>query len=113
MSAYFGALGAQTTKGVSPPLNTTDYSSYVRQLPPPSKVDGYFWVIGGAATVPSLKAFESVYGPISAKKFVGNLFFATPGSYQQLAPRINGAYVGGFGNAPDLKSAIPYNKIIG
>jgi branched-chain amino acid transport system substrate-binding protein len=113
MIADFCAVGGKVVKRVAPPLNTTDYSSYVRQLPPPSKVDGYFWVIGGAGTVPSLKAFESVYGQISNKKFIGNLFFATPGSYEQLAPRINGAYVGGFGNAPDLKSAIPYTKIIG
>ena len=98
---------------VAPPLNTTDYSSYVRQLPAPSKVDGYFWVIGGSGTVPSLKAYESVYGAISKTKFIGNLFFATPGSYEQLAPRISGAYVGGFGNAPDLKTAIPYSKVIG
>jgi branched-chain amino acid transport system substrate-binding protein len=113
MIADFCAVGGKVVKRVAPPLNTTDYSSYVRQLPPPNKVDGYFWVIGGAGTVPSLKAFESVYGPISAKKFIGNLFFATPGSYEQLAPRIDGAYVGGFGNAPDLKTAIPYSKIIG
>jgi branched-chain amino acid transport system substrate-binding protein len=113
MIADFCAVGGKIVKRVAPPLNTTDYSPYVRQLPPPSKVDGYFWVIGGSGTVPSLKAFESVYGPISAKKFVGNLFFATPGSYQTLAPRINGAYVGGFGNAPDLKSAARYNAIIG
>ena len=113
MIADFCAVGGQVVKRIAPPLNTTDYSSYVRQLPPPSKVDGYFWVVGGSGTVPSLKAYESVYGRISAKKFVGNLFFATPGSYQQLAPRINGAYVGGFGNAPDLKSAGAYNKIIG
>jgi branched-chain amino acid transport system substrate-binding protein len=113
MIADFCAVGGNIVKRVAPPLNTTDYSSYVRQLPSPDKVDGYFWVIGGSGTVPSLKAFESVYGPISKTKFIGNLFFATPGSYEQLAPRINGAYVGGFGNAPDLKTAIPYSKIIG
>jgi branched-chain amino acid transport system substrate-binding protein len=113
MIADFCALGGKVLKRVAPPLGTTDYSSYVRQLPSPDKVDGYFWVIGGSGTVTSLKAYESVYGPISAKKFVGNLFFATPGSYEQLAPRIDGAYVGGFGNAPDLKTAIPYSKVIG
>ncbi len=113
MIADFCAVGGNVVKRVAPPLGTTDYSSYVRQLPPPAQVDGYFWVIGGSGTVPSLKAFESVYGPISPKKFIGNLFFATPGSYEQLAPRINGAYVGGFGNAPDWVAAGPYNKIIG
>ena len=57
---------AQITKRVFPPLNTTDYSSYVQQLPAPSKVDGYFWVVGGTGTVPSLKAFEAAYGPLTA-----------------------------------------------
>jgi branched-chain amino acid transport system substrate-binding protein len=112
MIADFCALGGQIVKRVFPPLNNADYATYVRQLPPPSKVDGYFWVIGGN-TLGSLKAYEAAYGPISKQKFIGNLFFSTPGSYEQLAPRINGAYVGGFGNAPDLKSAEKYNAIIG
>src|SRR5581483_6905420 len=50
--ADFCAVGGQITKRVFPPLNTTDYSSYVRQLPAPDKVDGYFWVVGGTGTVP-------------------------------------------------------------
>jgi len=52
MIADFCAAGGQITKRVFPPLNTTDYSSYARQLPPPSQVDGYFWVVGGSGTVP-------------------------------------------------------------
>src|ERR1051325_3488676 len=75
MIADFCAAGGQITKRVFPPLNTTDYSSFARQLPPPSKVDGYFWVVGGSGTVPSLKAFEQAYGPLSAKNVIGNLFF--------------------------------------
>ena len=42
--ADFCAMGGQITKRVFPPLNTTDYSPFIRQLPPPSQVDGYFWV---------------------------------------------------------------------
>ena len=61
--ADFCAVGGKITKRVFPPLNTTDYSSYVRQLPPPDQVDGYFWVVGGTGTEPSLKAFEQAYGP--------------------------------------------------
>src|SRR5438309_666620 len=97
MIADFCAVGGQITKRVFPPLNTTDYSSYVRQLPPPSKVDGYFWVVGGSGTVPSLKAFQQAYGPLSAKKVIGNLFFEVTGNFQQVAPQVSGAYVGGFG----------------
>jgi branched-chain amino acid transport system substrate-binding protein len=37
--ADFCAAGGRVTKRVFPPLNTTDYSSYVRQLPSPDDVD--------------------------------------------------------------------------
>ena len=109
MIADFCAVGGQITKRVFPPLNTTDYSSYVRQLPPPNKVDGYFWVVGGTGTVASLKAFEQAYGPLKAKKFVGNLFFGVAGNFQSIAPRINGAYVGGFGT-PGIDYQTPAAK---
>jgi branched-chain amino acid transport system substrate-binding protein len=97
MITDFCAVGGQITKRVFPPLGTTDYSSFVRQLPPPSKVDGYFWVVGGTGTIASLKAFEQAYGPLKAKQFIGNLFFGVAGNYQSIAPRISGAYTGGFG----------------
>ena len=45
--ADFCAIGGQITKRVFPPLNTTDYAPFVRQLPAPNQVDGYFWVVGG------------------------------------------------------------------
>src|SRR5919204_1301488 len=102
--ADFCAIGGQITKRVFPPLNTTDYSSYVRQLPPPSQVDGYFWVVGGTGTDPSLKAFEQAYGNVSPTKISGNLFlwFLTGVA---VAPRLVGSYVGGFGIGPRLKTA--------
>ena len=103
--ADFCAMGGQITKRVFAPLNTTDYAPYVRQLPPPSAVDGYFWTIGGNATGASLKAYEQAYGPTDPKKFVGNLFFAFLGNFAEIAPRLTGAYLGGFGTAPGLKTA--------
>ncbi len=72
--ADFCAIGGEITKRVFPPLNTTDYSSYVRQLPQPGQVDGYFWVVGGTGTGPALKAFEQAYGPIKPTQHSGNLF---------------------------------------
>jgi len=55
--ADFCASGGKIAKRVFPPLNTTDYSSYVRQMPPPDQVDGYFWVVGGTApTRPSRRS---------------------------------------------------------
>jgi branched-chain amino acid transport system substrate-binding protein len=102
--ADFCAIGGQITKRVFPPLNTTDYSSYIQQLPPPDQVDGYFWVVGGSATGVALKAFTQQYGPLDAKKHAGNLFFAFLGNFKEVAPQLIGAYVGGFGTAPGLKT---------
>jgi len=102
--ADFCAMGGKITKRVFPPLNTTDYAPYIRQLPPPNSVDGYFWVIGGTGTGASLKAYEQAYGKTQPKKFIGNLFFAFLGNFSEVAPRLVGAYVGGFGTAPGLQT---------
>jgi branched-chain amino acid transport system substrate-binding protein len=102
--ADFCAIGGKITKRVFPPLNTTDYSSYVRQLPSPDDVDGYFWVVGGTGTDPAFKAFEQAHGTLRAKQHSGNLFlwFLTGAS---VAPKLRGAYIGGFGIGPGLKTA--------
>jgi branched-chain amino acid transport system substrate-binding protein len=102
--ADFCAIGGKITKRVFPPLNTTDYSSYVRQLPSPDDVDGYFWVVGGTGTDPAFKAFEQAHGTLQAEQHSGNLFlwFLTGLS---VAPKLRGAYIGGFGIGPGLKTA--------
>jgi len=102
--ADFCAIGGKITKRVFPPLNTTDYSSYVRQLPRPGQVDGYFWVVGGTGTGPALKAFEQAYGPINPEQHSGNLFLWFLTGKEDVAPRMIGVYVGGFGTAPGLKT---------
>jgi branched-chain amino acid transport system substrate-binding protein len=112
--ADFCAAGGQITSRVFPPLNTTDYSSYAQQLP--SDVDGTFVAVGGAGLIPFLKAYEQAKGPIDSKKFIGNLFWGTPGQFEQLGPRVAGAYIGGAGTAGDLDTpaAQDYaNNIIG
>jgi branched-chain amino acid transport system substrate-binding protein len=103
--ADFCAVGGQITKRVFPPLNNTDYSAFVRQLPRPGTVDGYFWVIGGTGTASSLKAFEQAYGKIDPKQHAGNLFFAFLGADKVVGPKVVGTYVGGFGTGPGLKTA--------
>ena len=103
MIADFCAAGGNIVKRVFPPLNTTDYSSFVRQLPPPSQVDGYFSAVGGSGTPPMLKAFEQAYGKLKATQWIGNLFFFSSGADKVIGPELNGAYVGGFGSSPDLK----------
>ncbi len=112
--ADFCAAGGQITKRVFPPLNTTDYSSYAQQLP--DDVDGTFVAVGGAGLIPFLKAYEQAKGPIDAKKFIGNVFWGTPSQFEQLGPRVAGAYAGGAGTAGDLDTpAAQYyaNDIIG
>jgi len=103
--ADFCAIGGQITKRVFPPLNTTDYAPYVRQLPPPDQVDGYFWVVGGTGTGPAFKAFEQAYGPVKASQHSGNLFLFFLTGFQDVAPRLIGAYMGGFGTAGGLRTA--------
>jgi len=93
--AEFCAVGGKVTKRVYPPLNTTDYSSYVQQLPGPSQVDGYFWAVGGAGLTPSLKAFEQSKGAIKGSQFAGNLFWSHPTQYAELSDRVVGALASG------------------
>ena len=101
--AEFCAVGGNVTKRVFPPLNTTDYSSYAQQMP--TNVDGTFVAVGGAGLIPFLKAYEQAHGPIDGTKFIGNLFWGTPGQFEQLSTRVTGAYVGGAGTAGDLATA--------
>ena len=104
MIADFCAVGGQIVKRVFPPLNTTDYAPFVRQLPPPNQVDGYFWVVGGTGTGATLKAYEQAYGKLDPKQCIGNLFFGFLGADKVVAPKVVGAYVGGFGTGPGLKT---------
>ena len=112
--ADFCAVGGQITKRVYPPLNTTDYSSYVQQLPPPDTIDGTFWVVGGTGTAASLTAYEQAYGKLDPKKNIGNLFFAFLGADKVVGPKVVGSYVGGFGTGPGLKTAQAktYEKVV-
>jgi len=111
--AEFCAVGGNVTKRVFAPLGTTDYSSYAQQLP--TNVDGTFVAVGGAGLIPFLKAYEQAHGPIDGKKFIGNLFWGTPGEFQQLGTRVAGAYLGGAGTSGDLATpaAQAYNKQVG
>jgi branched-chain amino acid transport system substrate-binding protein len=103
--AEFCALGGTINKRVFAPLGTTDFSSYVASLDAPNTVDGTFWTIGGAATLPALKAYEQKYGQINAKQIMGNLFFNTPGTFTDLGLRLAGVYSGSGGTVADIPSA--------
>ncbi len=112
--ADFCASGGQITRRVFPPLNTTDYAPFIRQLPRPGTVDGYFWVVGGTGTGASLKAFEQAYGRLNPNQHAGNLFFAFLGADREVAPKVVGSYVGGFGTGPGLRTpqARAYEAVI-
>lgn len=97
--AEFCAAGGDVVQRVFPPLGTTDYSSFVAQLPDPDEVDGYFWVVGGTGTQASLEAFVNAKGDLNGTQHAGNLFF-NPGLAAALGPGIAGAYVGGFASLP-------------
>jgi branched-chain amino acid transport system substrate-binding protein len=97
--ADFCAVGGQVTHRVFPPLGTTDYSSYIAQLPGPDEVDGYFWAVGGTGTQASLEAFVNGKGDLTGDQHAGNLFF-NPDLAQALGTDIAGAYVGGFATLP-------------
>jgi branched-chain amino acid transport system substrate-binding protein len=108
--ADFCAIGGRIVSRVFPPLGSLDYSIYMRQLPAPTRVDGYFWAVGGTGTGPALKAFERAFGPLKATQHTGNVYFAflvpetgirnLPG----LRNRLVGAYAGGISTAPGLRT---------
>lgn len=97
--ADFCAAGGEIVSYVYPPLGTTDYSSFVQQLPDPDEVDGYFWVVGGTGTNAALEAFVNSKGDLDGTQHAGNLFF-NPGIASVLGADIAGAYVGGFASLP-------------
>ncbi|MGP3970040.1 ABC transporter substrate-binding protein [Streptomyces sp. 6N223] len=97
--ADFCAVGGQVTHRVFPPLGTTDYSSYIAQLPNPDEVDGYFWAVGGTGTQSALEAFINSKGDLTGDQHAGNLFF-NPDLAQALGTDIAGAHIGGFATLP-------------
>jgi branched-chain amino acid transport system substrate-binding protein len=112
--AEFCAVGGDVVQRVNPPLNTTDYSTYAQQLK--TDVDGTFVAVGGSGLIPFLKAYQQAHGKIDSKKFIGNLFWGTPGLFESLSTEVSGTYVGGAGTAGDLNTPAAQNyanKIIG
>ncbi len=97
--ADFCGIGGRITKRVWTPPQGGDYAPFIRQLPRPDQVDGYFWLIGGANTGAALTAFEQAYGPVKAQQHSGNLFLFFLGNFATVAPKLVGSYFGGFGTA--------------
>jgi branched-chain amino acid transport system substrate-binding protein len=68
--AEFCGLGGQVTKRVWAPLTTTDWSSYVAQLP--RDVDGVVFLTGGTNTVNALKAYTQLGQQINGHALGGS-----------------------------------------
>jgi branched-chain amino acid transport system substrate-binding protein len=68
--AEFCGLGGQVTKRIWAPLTTTDWSSFVAQLP--RDVDGVLFLTGGTNTVNALKAYTQLGSQINGHALGGS-----------------------------------------
>src|ERR1700687_3529508 len=87
--AEFCAIGGNVTKRVWPPLGTTDYSSFVAQMP--TNVDGTFVGIGGAGLITFLKQYQQAHRTIHSKKVMGSLFWMDPQLLKTIGTPLVGA----------------------
>jgi branched-chain amino acid transport system substrate-binding protein len=119
--AEFCGLGGQVSKRVWAPLTTTDWSSYVAQLP--RDVDGVLFLTGGTNTVNALKAYTQLGQQINGHALGGSSVL-DPTAFtvgNQLAGLVGGspvplggtdaawkAYVDGFSKVykPDLAQSL-------
>jgi branched-chain amino acid transport system substrate-binding protein len=88
----FCSLGGKITKRVWAPLTTTDWSSYVSQLP--RDVDGVLILTGGSNTISVEKAYTSL-GNSLAKKALGGPSVMDPTSFS-----VGSSLVGLVGGSP-------------
>lgn len=91
--AEFCSIGGQISERIWPPLGTTDYSSFIAQLP--QGVDGYFISIGGAGLISFLRQYEEQVGPIDGEQFMGNVFWTDPLVHQEFGERLIGVATAG------------------
>ena len=100
--AEFCALGGNVVKRIWPPLGTTDYSSYIAQIP--KNVDGLFVAVGGSGLVTFLKQYQQVNGPLNSKKIIGNTFWPDPTLLRAIGSPMVGIVAG---NGVDADSNAP------
>jgi branched-chain amino acid transport system substrate-binding protein len=90
--AEFCSLGGNVTKRLWAPLTTTDWASYVAQLP--RDVDGVLLLTGGSNTISAEKAYASLGGNL-AKTMLGGSSVMDPTSFG-----VGDALVGLAGGSP-------------
>jgi branched-chain amino acid transport system substrate-binding protein len=89
--ADFCAAGGTVTR-IFPPLNTTDYSSYIAQIP--QQFDGLFSAVGGSGLLAFMKQYNQARGPFPKNKFAGNIFVPDPAVLSAIGSQLVGAVFG-------------------
>jgi branched-chain amino acid transport system substrate-binding protein len=89
--ADFCADGGTVTR-IYPPLGTTDYSSYIAQIP--QHTDGLFSAVGGSGLLDLLKQYVQVRGPFKPHTLAGNIFIPDPATLAAVGPSTIGAVYG-------------------
>ena len=103
--AEFCAVGGNVTNRIWPPLGTTDYSSFITQIP--KNVDGLFVGVGGSGLIAFLKQYQQLNGSLNTKKVMGNTFWPDPQLLQAIGTPMVGAVaasgIAGDANLPQTK----------
>ncbi len=87
--AEFCAVGGNVKSRIWPPLGTTDYSSFIAQIP--TDVDGLFVGVGGAGLITFLKQYQQLRGKLNTQKIEGNTFWPDPQLLQAIGTPMVGA----------------------
>ena len=87
--AEFCAVGGNVTHRIWPPLGTTDYSSFIAQIP--TTDDGLFVGVGGAGLISFLKQYQQLRGNLNTHKIEGNTFWPDPQLLQAIGTPMVGA----------------------
>lgn len=91
--AEFCALGGKVTDRIWPPLGTTDYSSYIAQIPT-SGIDGFFLTVGGTGTIAFVKAYAQLSSGSLSKKILWGSVAIDPAVTGALGDRVVGGVTG-------------------
>lgn len=81
-----------TVSRIYPPLNTTDYSSYIAQIP--KTYDGLFSAVGGSGLLAFTKQYNQVRGAFKHNTLAGNIFIPDPAVLAAYGKQYVGAIFG-------------------